>query len=107
MNVFIVTEALYLRGENLSPSECLYSYAEAYGTKEAALTALHELVDMRIYEANEGLDNRDIVTDEEVAKVFDRPDEKRNWAMGVKWENSDYAYKWCINESDVSTSTPL
>jgi hypothetical protein len=93
--VYILAEAsLFDREFNDDAPECL---AEVYPTKEAAMEALRELVDERVYETYEGDDDREHRTDEVVAEILDGKEDVGEW----EWSSSDGCFRWRIFESEI------
>ena len=107
MKIYIVTEAQYDHGYAYvgSITQRMHSYAQAHATFDAAYNALRELADERIYEAYEGHDERDRLTDDAMADTFGdykSCDVTPNEAdIGWSWENAGRAYVWRIIEEEV------
>ena len=101
MKVYIVTEAFY----RMDCGEWPEAYAEAHRSLDAAYHALRELADERIYEAYEGADDRDELTDDAIVDTFGsrklRGVTKTKARDGWKWINGDRLYVWRIIESEV------
>lgn len=97
MKVYIVNEAQYCKNCAQSEIESLGAWATASATRDGALLDLRNVIDERIYEAFEGLDEteRDERTDSERDEVLARGGDK------YSWENADYAYLWRIVEAEV------
>lgn len=104
--IYILIEARYAIGCAQSEAESLSSYAEAFSMRDAAIKAVRELADERIFEAFEGCDDRDARTDEAMADLFGPAKRSCDFTesetdTGWSWENADVAYVWRIIEDEV------